>query len=114
MLTNFEQFLKHSGKHPKAQPKPLGQQLEAFMQRGMGDAVNDFKAEYQVTDKRIILARVKTLIDERKFEELMLFYEKRQKEFKIPVELVADLLLERGEVTWAMKMIARMPAKKKE
>jgi hypothetical protein len=40
--------------------------------------------------------------------------EKRQKEFKIPAELIADLLLKKGEVTWAMKMIARMPAKKKD
>lgn len=40
--------------------------------------------------------------------------EKRQKEFKIPAELIADLLLKRGEVSWAMKMLARMPSKKKE
>ena len=40
--------------------------------------------------------------------------EKRQKEFKIPAELIADLLLKQGEVSWAMKMLARMPSKKKE
>lgn len=40
--------------------------------------------------------------------------EKRQKDFKIPAELIADLLLQKGETTWAMKMIARMPTKKKD
>ena len=42
------------------------------------------------------MTQIKTLIDQRKFDELMMFYEKRHKEFKIPAELVADLLLERG------------------
>ncbi len=44
----------------------------------------------------------------------MIFMEKRQKEFKIPAELVADLLLQKGESTWAMKMMARMSSKKKD
>ena len=60
------------------------------------------------------MARIKTLIDGKKYDDLLIFVEKRQKDFKIPVELIADLLMERGETTWAMKMIARMPIKKKD
>jgi Zn-dependent peptidase ImmA (M78 family) len=40
--------------------------------------------------------------------------ERHQKEFKIPAELIADLLMERGEMVWAMKMMAKMPPKKKD
>jgi hypothetical protein len=40
--------------------------------------------------------------------------DKRQKDFKIPPELIADLLFRRGEVTWAMKMIAKMSSKKSD
>jgi Zn-dependent peptidase ImmA (M78 family) len=60
------------------------------------------------------MAKIKNLIDNKKFEEVLIFVERHQKEFKIPAELIADLLYERGEVTWAMKMIARMPTKKKD
>jgi hypothetical protein len=45
---------------------------------------------------------------------VLLFVERHQKEFKIPAELIADLLMEKGEIAWAMKMIAKMPTKKKE
>ena len=60
------------------------------------------------------MTQIKILIEARKFDELLLFMEKRQKDYKIPAELIADLLLQKGEPTWAMKMIARMPSKKKE
>ena len=60
------------------------------------------------------MTQIKILIEARKFDELLLFMEKRQKDYKIPAELIADLLLQKGEQTWAMKMIARMPSKKKE
>ena len=118
LLTNFQQFLKHNptvkSTSDKIKPVALGRQLEAFMAKGLGSAVDDFKVEYDVPSKRIILTQIKTLIDQRKFDELMMFYEKRHKDFKIPAELVADLLLERGESTWAMKMISKMPNKKKK
>jgi hypothetical protein len=28
--------------------------------------------------------------------------------------LISDLLFQKGEITWGMKMLARMPSKKKE
>ena len=84
------------------------------MEKSNGAAVDDFKREYDIPDKRIILTRIKVLIDSKKFDDLLLYMEKRQKEFKIPAELVADLLLQKGETTWAMKMLARMPSKKKD
>jgi hypothetical protein len=60
------------------------------------------------------MTRIKVLIETKKFDDLLIFMEKRQKDFKIPAELVADLLLQKGETTWAMKMMARMPSKKKD
>lgn len=60
------------------------------------------------------MTRIKVLIDTKKFDDLLIFMEKRQKDYKIPAELVSDMLLARGEHTWAMKMIARMPSKKKD
>lgn len=84
------------------------------MNQGNGGAVDDFKNAYDVDAKRLILLRIKVLIEGKKFDELLIFMEKRQKEFKIPAELIADLLLKKGETTWAMKMIARMPSKQKE
>lgn len=84
------------------------------MEKDNGAAVDDFKNEYDIPDKRVILTRIKVLIAAKKFDDLLIFMEKRQKDYKIPAELVADLLLQKGEVTWAMKMIARMPSKKKD
>ena len=95
-------------------PLTLGKQIEFFMNKGDGGAVDDFKNAYDVDAKRLILLRIKVLIEGKKFEELLIFMEKRQKEFKIPAELIADLLLKKGETTWAMKMMARMPSKKKD
>lgn len=83
------------------------------MNQGNGGAVDDFKNAYDVDAKRLILLRIKVLIEGKKFDELLIFMEKRQKEFKIPAELIADMLMKKGETTWAMKMIARMPAKQK-
>ncbi len=60
------------------------------------------------------MTRIKVLIETKKFDDLLIFMEKRQKDFKIPAELVADLLLQKGETTWAMKMMARMSSKKKD
>lgn len=79
------------------------------MQRGDGDAVEDMKAQYRLDDKRVIMSKIKVLIDQGKFEELITFIERHQKKFKIPVELIADFLLKKKEVSWAMKVIARMP-----
>lgn len=118
LYNNFAQFLTHNSNvrfvNDKVRPLTVGRQLEIFMQKNNGAAVDDFKNEYEITDKRIVLARIKVLIDGKKFDDLLIFMEKRQKDFKIPAELVADLLLQRGEVTWAMKMLARMPSKKKD
>jgi hypothetical protein len=55
------------------------------------------------------MAKIKTLIDQKKYEDLLTFIERHQKKFKIPVELVADFLLQKREPSWAMKVIARMP-----
>lgn len=55
------------------------------------------------------MSKIKVLIDQGKFEELITFIERHQKKFKIPVELIADFLLKKKEVSWAMKVIARMP-----
>ena len=118
LFENFNQFIKHNATikyaNDKVKPQTLGKQLEIFLTKSDGNAVEDFKSEYEVPDKRLILARIKTLIDAKKYDDLLIFVEKRQKDFKIPVELVADLLMERGETTWAMKMIGRMPVKKKD
>jgi hypothetical protein len=84
------------------------------MSRGDADAVEDMKAEYRMDDKRVIMSKIKVLIDQNKFEDLITFIERHQKKFKIPVELIADFLLKKREVSWAMKVIARMPEKQKD
>lgn len=118
LFANFNQFVQHNSNikvvNEKVKPLPLGRQLEIFMEKGNGAAVDDFKREYNINDKRVILTRIKVLIDSKKFDDLLIFMEKRQKDFKIPAELIADLLLQKGETTWAMKMMARMPSKKKD
>ena len=67
------------------------------------------KAEYRLDDKRVIMSKIKVLIDQNKFEDLITFIERHQNKFKIPVEMIADFLLKKREVSWAMKVIARMP-----
>ena len=118
LYENFAQFLQHNSNikyvNDKIKPFTLGQQLQLFMEKNNGAAVDDFKNEYDISDKRIIMTRIKVLIDSKKFDDLLIFMEKRQKDFKIPAELVADLLLQKGETTWAMKMMARMSSKKKD
>jgi len=41
------------------------------------------------------MTKVKTLIDNGKWEDLIIYVEKHQKNHKIPVELIADLLLQK-------------------
>ena len=60
------------------------------------------------------MTKIKVLIDTAKWEDLITFVQKHQKNFKIPVELIADILLQKRESVWAMKMIARMPSKQKD
>lgn len=72
------------------------------------------KNQHKISDKRVVMAKVKVLIDTGKWEDLLAFVEKHQKNLKIPVELIANLLLQRKEGMWAMKMIARMPTKQKD
>jgi len=60
------------------------------------------------------MTKIRSLIENKKWEEVHLFVERHQKEFKIPAELIADLLMEKGEMIWAMKMMAKMPPKKKD
>ena len=118
LYNNFAQFLHHNQNikvvNDKVKPLAIGRQLELFMEKSNGAAVDDFKIEYEIPDKRIVLTRIRVLIEGKKFDDLMIFMEKRQKDYKIPAELIADLLLQKGETTWAMKMMARMPVKRKE
>lgn len=65
------------------------------MKRGDSDAVDDMMNEYNVDKKRVIMARIKVLIDEGKYEILLKHIEDNQKKYKIPVELVADFLLKK-------------------
>lgn len=74
----------------------IGKQLESFLATNNGSAVNDIKNAYKISDKRVILTRIKVLIDAKKFDDLMIFMEKHQKDFKIPAELIADMLLQKG------------------
>lgn len=51
----------------KAKPINIGRQLEIFMQKGDRDAVDDIKKEYDISDKRVIMTKVKSLIDNKKW-----------------------------------------------
>jgi predicted acetyltransferase len=55
------------------------------MLRGDSDAVEDMKSEYRVDDKRVIMSKIKVLIDQNKYEDLLTFIERHQKKYKIPV-----------------------------
>jgi len=117
-FAHFSQFLKHNDqvkyKNAKSKPVSLSNQLNFFMQRNDSDAVDDMKNEYRIDDKRVIMSKIKVLIDQNKYEDLLIFIERHQKKFKIPVEMIADFLLKKREVSWAMKVIARMPDKQKD
>lgn len=80
----------------RVKPVSIGKQLELFMAKGDGDAIDDLKSEYELPDKRVIMTRIKVLMDAKKWEETIIFVERHQKDFKIPVELIADLLMEKG------------------
>lgn len=109
--------MKHNNqikyKNAKAKPVTLSNQLNFFMQRGDSDAVEDMKNEYKIDDKRAIMSKIKVLIDQNKYEDLLTFIERHQKKYKIPVEMIADFLIKKREVSWGMKVIARMPEKQK-
>ena len=63
----------------------MSTQLNVFMQRGESDAVDDMKNQYNISDKRAIMAKIKGLIAANKYEDLLTFIERHQKKFKIPV-----------------------------
>jgi hypothetical protein len=43
------------------------------MEKNNGAAVDDFKSEYEILDKRIIMTKIKVLIDTKKFDDLLIF-----------------------------------------
>ena len=82
------QFIQHNSNikvvNEKTKPVTIGKQLENFMATNNGSAVNDLKNAYKISDKKAILTRIKVLIDSKKFDDLLIFMEKHQKDFKIP------------------------------
>jgi hypothetical protein len=69
--------------------------LEGFMAKNNVDGADDVKKTYNIPDKRIVLTKIKILINQGKWEELENFVEKNQKKFKLPVEMIADLLMKK-------------------
>lgn len=88
--------------------------LETFMAKNNIDGADEVKKLYSIPDKRVVLTKIKSLINAGKWEELESYVEKNQKKFKIPVEMIADLLMKKREEQWAMRMIAKMPEKEKD
>jgi hypothetical protein len=76
-FAHFIMFLKHNdqikNKNSKAKPITLSNQMNFFMQRGDSDAVDDMKNEYKIDDKRVIMSKIKVLIDQNKYEDLLTF-----------------------------------------
>lgn len=97
-----------------AKPCSINEMLEGFMKKNNIDGCDEVKKTYNIPEKRVILTKIKILIDQGKWEDLDTFVEKNQKKYKIPVEMVADLLMKKREESWAMRMIAKMPDKEKE
>jgi len=42
------------------------------------------------------MSKIKVLIDQNKFEDLITFIERHQKKFKIPVEMIADFFVKKA------------------
>lgn len=69
----FESFNQFISSNPTVRnvsqktPFTLGKQLEFFMNRGDGGAIEDFKSTYDVDGKKLILLRIKVLIEGKKF-----------------------------------------------
>lgn len=84
------------------------------MSKNNTEAVDDVKTTYKISDKRIVLSRIKALITQGKWEELERIIEQYQKKFKLPVEMFADMVFKKREETWAMRIISKMPEKEKE
>ena len=70
-FAHFIMFLKHNdqNKHKNSKVKPitLSQQLNFFMKENNGEAVDDMKNEYKIEEKRLIMSKIKVLIDQNKF-----------------------------------------------
>lgn len=81
------------------------------MSKNNVEGADEVKKTYGISDKRVVLTKIKILINQGKWEDLESFVEKNQKKYKIPVEMVADLLMKKREEQWAMRMIAKMPEK---
>lgn len=64
----FESFNQFISSNPTVRnvsqkvPLTLGKQLEFFMNKGDGGAIEDFKSTYDVDGKKLILLRIKVLI----------------------------------------------------
>lgn len=81
------------------------------MSKNNTEAVDDVKTTYKISDKRIVLSKIKALITQGKWEELERIIEQYQKKMKLPVEMFADMVLKKREETWAMRIMSKMPEK---
>ena len=102
------------GKTGVIKPGPINELVDFFIAKNNADAVDDVKATYKISDKRIILSRIKALINQGKWEELERVVDQYQKKLKLPVEMIADMVMKKREETWALRIMAKMPEKEKE
>jgi hypothetical protein len=56
-----------------------------FLSKEDGGAVDAIKKEYDISDRRVVMAQVKVMIDKAQWENLETFVERNQKKYNLPV-----------------------------
>jgi hypothetical protein len=55
------------GKGNTVKPGPINDLIDSFIAKNNTDAVDDVKTTYKISDKRIVLSRIKALINQGKW-----------------------------------------------
>lgn len=77
-------------------PGPINQLIDIFISKNNVDEVDNLKGLYDIPDKRIVLSRIKMLIAQGRFEELEKTIDQFQKKMKLPVEMFAGMIMQKG------------------
>lgn len=67
---NFPNVINKSegaGKGGTVKPGPINDLIDSFMAKNNTEAVDDVKTTYKISDKRIVLSRIKALITQGKW-----------------------------------------------
>ncbi|CAD8066275.1 unnamed protein product [Paramecium sonneborni] len=113
ILTDLKSEVEKIRKKPNQHimdEKPINSIMEAFFIKDKPEFAKEFAKTYKIPDRRILLTKVKTLINNKKWDELdKIMSEKNKKSILIPYELVAELLMKADQEERGIQIIMKMP-----